>query len=79
MFNADRRHFHTCQEKYGSIKAILSIWIITVLFAISAVLTVIDEMKLAGYAVGAAGFAGMVFLRYWFRRDGLRAPVERQA
>ncbi|HXA17351.1 MAG TPA: MraY family glycosyltransferase [Thermoanaerobaculia bacterium] len=81
MFNADRRHFHhVLVEKYGSInKAILSIWIITILFAISAVLTVIDETRLAGYAVGFAGFAGMVFLRYWFRRGGLRAPVERQA
>jgi UDP-GlcNAc:undecaprenyl-phosphate GlcNAc-1-phosphate transferase len=81
MFNADRRHFHhVLVEKYGSInKAILSIWIITLLFAISAVLTVIDETKLAGYAVGFAGLAGMVFLRYWFRRGGLQAPVERQA
>lgn len=81
MFNADRRHFHhVLVEKYGSInKAILSIWIITLLFAISAVLTVIEETKLAGYAFGIAGFAGMVFLRYWFRRGGLHAPVERQA
>jgi UDP-GlcNAc:undecaprenyl-phosphate GlcNAc-1-phosphate transferase len=81
MFNADRRHFHhVLVEKYGSInKAIFSIWIITVLFAVSAVLTVIDEWKLAGYVAGCAGLVGMVFLRYWFRRGSLRAPVERQA
>ena len=81
MFNADRRHFHhVLVEKYGSInKAIFSIWIITVLFAVSAVLTVIDEWRLAGYVAGCAGLVGMVFLRYWFRRGSLRAPVERQA
>jgi UDP-GlcNAc:undecaprenyl-phosphate GlcNAc-1-phosphate transferase len=81
MFNADRRHFHhVLVEKYGSInKAIVSIWIITLLFAVSAVLTVVDELKIAGYVAGFAGLAGMVFLRYWFRRGNMRAPVERQA
>jgi UDP-GlcNAc:undecaprenyl-phosphate GlcNAc-1-phosphate transferase len=76
MFNADRRHFHhVLVEKYGSImKAIVSIWIITLLFAVAAVLTVIDELKIAGYSVGVAGFAAMIFLRYWFRRR----PIERQ-
>jgi UDP-GlcNAc:undecaprenyl-phosphate GlcNAc-1-phosphate transferase len=76
MFNADRRHFHhVLVEKYGSImKAIISIWIITLLFAVAAVLTVIDQLKIAGYSVGIAGFAAMVFLRYWFRRS----PIERQ-
>ncbi|HSY48319.1 MAG TPA: MraY family glycosyltransferase, partial [Thermoanaerobaculia bacterium] len=80
MFNADRRHFHhVLVEKYGSIgKAIFSIWIITLLFATSAVLTVIEETKIEGYLVGFAGLLGMIFLRYWFRRD-TRAPVERQA
>ena len=81
MFNADRRHFHhVLVEKYGSIgKAIVSIWIITLLFAISAVLTVIEEMKIAGYSIGLAGFAVMIFFRYWFRRHAMSAPVERQA
>ena len=81
MFNADRRHFHhVLVEKYGSInKAIFSIWIITLLFALSAVLTVIDEMKIAGYTIGIAGFVVMVFFRYWFRRGDVRTPVERQA
>jgi len=81
MFNADRRHFHhVLVEKYGSIgKAIISIWVITILFAIAAVLTVVDETKIAGYMVGFAGLLGMVFLRYWFRRGEVRAPAERQA
>ncbi|MEA2236527.1 MAG: UDP-GlcNAc:undecaprenyl-phosphate/decaprenyl-phosphate GlcNAc-phosphate transferase [Thermoanaerobaculia bacterium] len=81
MFNADRRHFHhVLVEKYGSItKAIVSIWIITLLFAVSAVLTVIDELKIVGYSVGIAGFVAMLFLRYWFRRHAVHTPVERQA
>jgi UDP-GlcNAc:undecaprenyl-phosphate/decaprenyl-phosphate GlcNAc-1-phosphate transferase len=81
MFNADRRHFHhILVEKYGSIvKAILSIWIITLLFAVAAVLTVIEETKILGYTIGLAGFAVMLFLRYWFRRHPVHAPVERRA
>src|SRR4051812_43649536 len=73
MFNADRRHFHhILVEKYGSInKAFFSIWMISIVFAAAAVLTVIDEWKLAGYLAGFAGLVGMVFLRYWFRRGGL--------
>ncbi len=81
MFNADRRHFHhILVEKYGSItKAILSIWFITLLFAVAAVLTVIEELRNAGYCVGVAGFLAMLFLRYWFRRHAVSPPVERQA
>jgi UDP-GlcNAc:undecaprenyl-phosphate GlcNAc-1-phosphate transferase len=81
MFNADRRHFHhVLVEKYGSInKAIFAIWIITLLFAVSAVLTVTEELKLAGYIAGIAGLVGMFFLRYWFRRGNVPTPVERQA
>ncbi len=81
MFNADRRHIHhVLVEKYGSIsKAILSIWIITILFAVAAVLTVIDELKIAGFTVGFAALAAMIFLRYWFRRGEVRTPAARQA
>jgi len=81
MFNADRRHFHhILVEKYGSInKAIFSIWIITLLFALSAVLTVTDDLKVAGYGLGLTGLVVMVFFRYWFRRGEVRTPVERQA
>jgi UDP-GlcNAc:undecaprenyl-phosphate GlcNAc-1-phosphate transferase len=81
MFNADRRHFHhVLVEKYGSInKAIASIWLLTLLFAIAAVLTVMEQTKIAGYSIGAAALAVMVFLRYWFRRGHIAAPVERRA
>ena len=82
MFNADRRHFHhILAEKYGSInKAIFSIWIITLLFAVAAVLTVVDKTRSVGYTIGGAALLAMVFFRYWFRRGGIPdAPVERQA
>src|SRR4051794_6756322 len=51
MFNADKRHIHhILVAKYGSAgKAIASIWIITLIFAAAAVMTVIDTMKTAGY------------------------------
>jgi UDP-GlcNAc:undecaprenyl-phosphate GlcNAc-1-phosphate transferase len=70
MFNADRRHIHHILiEKYGSAgKAIASIWFVTLLFAIGAVMTVMPEMKLYGYSIGIAGFAAMLFFRYVFRR-----------
>jgi UDP-GlcNAc:undecaprenyl-phosphate GlcNAc-1-phosphate transferase len=81
MFNADRRHFHhILVEKYGSInKAIFSIWIITLLFALSAVLTVVDETRVAGYSIGMAALFAMIFFRYWFRRGETGKPIERQA
>jgi len=77
MFNADRRHFHhVVSEKYGSIgKAIAAIWFVALLFAVAAVLTVMPELKRAGYAVGAIGLATMIFLRYWFRRGGAIAAA----
>src|ERR1051326_889391 len=70
MFNADKRHIHhILVEKYGSVgKAIASIWLITLLFATAAVMTVVDKLKPAGYTLGALGLALLIFLRYWFRR-----------
>ena len=70
MFNADRKHFHhVLSEKYGSIgKAIAAIWIITMLFAVAAVLTVMPDLKVAGYSFAAVGLLVMIFFRYWFRR-----------
>ena len=51
MFNADKRHIHhILVAKYGSVgKAIASIWLITLLFATAAVMTVVDRLKPAGY------------------------------
>lgn len=70
MFNADTRHIHhILVSKYGSInKAIASIWIVTLLFAAGAVMTVVDRLKMAGYAVAALGLIVLLFLRYFFRR-----------
>jgi UDP-GlcNAc:undecaprenyl-phosphate GlcNAc-1-phosphate transferase len=70
MFNADRRHIHHILiEKYGSATAaIVSIWFVTLLFAIAAVLTVMQDLKVYGYAIGVAALFGMAFLRYGFPR-----------
>jgi len=75
MFNADKRHIHhILVEKYGSAaKAIASIWLITMLFAVAAVLTVVDRLKPAGYTLGALGLLLLIFLRYWFRRGHAEA------
>ena len=80
MFNADRRHFHhVVSEKYGSInKAILAIWFVSVLFAVAAVLTVMPELRAAGYGVGIVGVLVMVFFRYWFRRSAPMAATGSQ-
>jgi UDP-GlcNAc:undecaprenyl-phosphate GlcNAc-1-phosphate transferase len=70
MFNADRRHIHhILVSKFGSdAKAIASIWGMTLLFAIAAVLTVIDATRLFGYAFGAVAYASLLLLRYRYKR-----------
>lgn len=67
LFTADRRHIHhILVARYGSVgKALLSIWIVTILFAIAAVLTVPDSTKWIGYSAGGIGLLVMFFLRYW--------------
>jgi len=66
MFNADRRHIHhILVERFGSIaKTIASIWLITLVFAVSAVMTAIDGVKRYGYGVGIIGLLAMLLLRY---------------
>jgi UDP-GlcNAc:undecaprenyl-phosphate GlcNAc-1-phosphate transferase len=66
MFNADRRHIHhILVARHGSIgRAILSIWLVTLLFAAAAVLTVIDRTKPAGYAMAGAAVLVMLLIRY---------------
>jgi len=66
MFNADRRHIHHILiEKYGSAwRAILSIWLVTLLFGTAAVLTVLDETKIFGYTMAAAALLALLLLRY---------------
>ncbi len=66
MFNADRKHIHhILVERFGSInKTIFSIWLITVVFAVAAILTVTETLRVYGYSVGAVAFLAMMFLRY---------------
>lgn len=66
MVRADRRHIHhILVARFGSVnKAIASIWAITLLFAASAVLTVVDTLKVWGYGAAAAGLILLLVLRY---------------
>ena len=66
VFNADRNHIHhVLVHRYGSTwKAIVSIWSVTVVFAVAAVLTVVESLKLYGYTLGAVGLASLLVLRY---------------
>jgi UDP-GlcNAc:undecaprenyl-phosphate GlcNAc-1-phosphate transferase len=69
VFTADRRHIHhLLVSKYGSAgKAIFWIWLVTVLFAVSAVLTVVDTTKPIGYTAGGVALLALIVLRYWPR------------
>jgi UDP-GlcNAc:undecaprenyl-phosphate GlcNAc-1-phosphate transferase len=71
MFNADRLHIHHILiERFGSIgKTIVSIWLVTVVFAASAIMTVVDSLKPYGYGIGIVGLVAMFFLRYTSRRE----------
>ena len=70
MFNADRRHIHHILEaRFGStIKAIVSIWFVTLTFAAAAVMTVIESTKMIGYSIAFAGVVMLVLLRYGRKR-----------
>lgn len=70
IFTADRRHIHhILVARYGSdAKAIFGIWIVTLLFAASAVMTVVQETKMIGYTSGILAFAALLVLRYFPRR-----------
>ena len=75
LFNADKNHIHhVLIAKYGSTtKAILSIWSITLLFAVAAVMTVIQETKLYGYTSGIVGFIALLVLRFRRRPQAIEA------
>ena len=70
VFTADRSHIHhILVAKYGSTtRAIVTIWVVTLLFAVSAILVVVEETKRLGYASGAIGLLVLLGLRY--RRRG---------
>jgi len=78
VFTADRRHIHhILVGKYGSAgKAILWIWIVTLLFAASAVMTVLHETKLIGYTSAGAGLLTLLVLRYWPRKHASPPPLQ---
>ncbi|HEX7153849.1 MAG TPA: MraY family glycosyltransferase [Thermoanaerobaculia bacterium] len=65
VFTADRNHIHhVLVAKYGSdAKAIFGIWLVTVLFAAAAVMTVHDTTKMIGYTSGIVAFVAMLLLR----------------
>jgi UDP-GlcNAc:undecaprenyl-phosphate GlcNAc-1-phosphate transferase len=69
VFSADRRHIHHILiSRYGSAaKAIFWIWMVTVLFASAAILTVAHLTKWFGYAAGGGAFVLLLMLRYWRR------------
>lgn len=70
VFTADKNHIHhILVERYGSVgKAILAIWGVTLLFAASAVLTVIEATKWFGYWSAGIALLALFVLRYLPRR-----------
>ncbi len=72
VFTADRRHIHhILVERYGGPgKVIFSIWIVTLLFAASAVMTVMQKTKWIGYSSGCLALLVLLVLRYWPRKTG---------
>jgi len=66
VFTADRRHIHhILVSKYRSEgKAIFAIWSVTLLFAVSAVMTTVQALKWYGYGSGAVALVLLILLRY---------------
>ena len=66
VFTADRNHIHhILVEKYRSEgKAILAIWLVTLLFAAAAVMTTVQELKWVGYSAGALALLLLIMFRY---------------
>lgn len=71
VFTADRNHIHhVLVVKYGSVaKAIFGIWLVTLLFAIAAVMTVLQSTKRFGYIAGGLGMLILIVMRFRKRRD----------
>jgi UDP-GlcNAc:undecaprenyl-phosphate/decaprenyl-phosphate GlcNAc-1-phosphate transferase len=67
LFTADRNHIHHILiARHGSVRqAIVRIWGVTLLFAVAAVLTVIQPVKLIGYSLGVVALIALLALRYW--------------
>ena len=76
VFTADRRHIHhILVSRYGTPgRVIIRIWLVTVLFAAAAVMTVVQRTKMVGYTLGALALLALLLLRYLPRRTrGLEA------
>lgn len=71
MFSADRSHIHHILiEKYGSpTRVVVSIWLLTLLFGIAAVITLLPSVKEFGYLLGLVTLLVMVGLRLRGRRS----------
>ncbi|MEA2489466.1 MAG: UDP-GlcNAc:undecaprenyl-phosphate/decaprenyl-phosphate GlcNAc-phosphate transferase, partial [Acidobacteriota bacterium] len=67
LFTADRNHIHHILiARHGNVQhAIVRIWGVTLLFAVAAVLTVIQPTKLIGYSMGVVALVALLALRYW--------------
>lgn len=65
MFNADRQHFHhLLYERYGShTRAVGSIWALTLLFSVAAILTVSNATRWWGYGLAIVALALTVTTR----------------
>ncbi|MBW3672070.1 MAG: undecaprenyl/decaprenyl-phosphate alpha-N-acetylglucosaminyl 1-phosphate transferase [Acidobacteria bacterium] len=65
MFNADRQHFHhLLYERYGShARAVGSIWFLTLLFSVAAVLTVSNATRWWGYGLAIVALILTVMTR----------------
>jgi UDP-GlcNAc:undecaprenyl-phosphate GlcNAc-1-phosphate transferase len=66
VFRADRRHIHhILVSRHGSPgKAIFWIWLVTLLFGMAAILTIMESTRLMGYMSGAVAFLLLLVLRY---------------
>lgn len=70
VFTADKNHIHhILVERYGSVgKAIFAIWLVSLLFSVAAVMTVMDSTKWIGYTSGGVALLALFVLRYLPRR-----------
>lgn len=79
MFNADRTHIHHILiVRYGSeAKAITYIWLLTLLFGVAAIATVIQATKWFGYSLGALTLIALIFIRLGKGRHNLEKAIRR--
>jgi UDP-GlcNAc:undecaprenyl-phosphate/decaprenyl-phosphate GlcNAc-1-phosphate transferase len=76
VVRADRRHIHhILVARHGSPgKAVFWIWLVTVLFGMAAILTILERTRLVGYA--SAGIALLLLLVLRYRSHAKEVHVE---